>query len=93
MSRILKTLPWPVIALILGFLCPTELSLYLGGLRLPPYRIILLVVVPIALWKLCFAGKGTRLKAFDYFFFAFGAWIVFSFSILVRSPRLGSPTE
>lgn len=81
MSRILKTLPWPVIALILGFLCPTELSLYLGGLRLPPYRIILLVVVPIALWKLCFAGQGTRLKAFDYFFFAFGAWIVFSFSM------------
>ena len=81
MSRILKTWPWPVIALILGFLCPTELSLYLGGLRLPPYRIILLVVVPIALWKLCFAGKGTRLKAFDYFFFAFGAWIVFSFSM------------
>ena len=65
MSRILKTLPWPVIALILSFLCPTELSLYLGGLRLPPYRIVLLIVIPFAIWKTCVGGHGSRLRPFD----------------------------
>ena len=81
MSRILNTLPWPVIALILSFLCPTELSLYLGGLRLPPYRIVLLIVIPFAIWKTSLGGHGSRLRAFDYFFLAFGTWIIFSLAM------------
>lgn len=80
MGKVLRTIPLPVTALILSFLCPTELSLFLGSLRLPPHRIVLLIVVPIALWKLI--GNGNcRFKAFDFFFLAFGAWVLFAFSL------------
>lgn len=81
MGKVLRIIPLPVIALILSFLCPTELSLFVGGLRLPPHRIVLLIVVPIAIWKLMAGNGNCRFKAFDIFFLAFGAWVLLAFSL------------
>ena len=41
MKKAAKRAPWPVIFLIVAFLCPTELSLYVAGLRFPPHRVAL----------------------------------------------------
>ncbi len=67
--------PTPIILLIIAFLCPTEFSLYLDSLRLPPHRLVLLVLVPIAVWRLI-TQSGLKLRAFDGLFIAFNAWTV-----------------
>ena len=67
--------PLPVILLIVAFLCPTEFSLYLDGLRLPPHRVVLLLLLPIALWRIALQ-RGMKLRAFDVLFLAFNAWTV-----------------
>ena len=66
---------WPVILLIIAFLCPTEFSLYIAGLRLPPHRVALLLVIPAALWRL-FAQKGLKLRSFDVAFVLFNVWTI-----------------
>ena len=65
--------PRPIWLLIASFLCPTELSLYLGDLRLPPHRIAIIVLLPFALYKI-FVRNGIRLRAFDGLFAAFAVW-------------------
>ncbi len=67
--------PTPVILLIVAFLCPTEFSLYFDSLRLPPHRLVLLVLVPIALWRLMTQSR-LKLQAFDWLLIAFNAWTV-----------------
>jgi len=72
--------PLPILILVFSFICPTELSLYLGGLRLPPHRIALLVFLPMALTRLM--GKdGPRLKSFDYLVFGYNIWTVSVFML------------
>ncbi|MBU2581871.1 MAG: O-antigen ligase family protein [Alphaproteobacteria bacterium] len=79
MLRALTTAPLPVTLVILSFLCPTELSLFLGGLRLPPHRIALIVLFPIVIYRLLFTRK-VRLQGFDLVFFAFNIWTVAVFT-------------
>jgi hypothetical protein len=79
MLRTLRAAPLPVILVVLSFLCPTELSLYVAGLRLPPHRVALLVLVPIALYRIL-VGRKVRLRAFDIFFLLFNAWTVYAFA-------------
>ena len=67
--------PLPVILLIIAFLCPTEFSLYLDGLRLPPHRVVLILLLPVALWRIALQ-RGMKLRAFDAMFLAFNAWTV-----------------
>lgn len=67
--------PVPVIMLIIAFLCPTEFSLYLEGLRLPPHRVALLILLPIALIKLVM-GRGVKFRSYDLFFILFNLWTV-----------------
>ena len=84
MGKLFRSVPLPVIALIAlieNLLCPTELSIYLGGLRLPPHRIVLLIVVRFAIWRLLLGAPRVRFRAFDFFFLSFGAWTVFEFSL------------
>lgn len=78
MFRALTLAPLPVTIVILSFLCPTELSLFLGGLRLPPHRIALIVLFPIALYRLLASNK-VRVQGFDLVFVAFNLWTVFVF--------------
>ena len=75
MSKKKTRAAWPVILLIIAFLCPTEFSLYIGGLRLPPHRVALLLVIPIALWRLL-AQKGLKLRSFDIAFVLFNVWTI-----------------
>lgn len=67
--------PWQVIVLIAAFLCPTELSLYIAGLRFPPHRVALFILLPIALMRLA-SQNGMKLKSFDVFFILFNVWTV-----------------
>ncbi len=71
--------PIPIILLILGFLCPGELSLYLAGLRLPPHRLALLVLMPIALHRLL-SDPGIRARNYDFLVLAFGAWTAWAYT-------------
>lgn len=79
MKRARPRAPLPVTALILSFLCPTELSLYVAGLRLPPHRVVLLVLLPLALWRLA-ASRGLRLRGFDLALIAFNLWTLAVFA-------------
>ena len=75
MLRALGAAPGPIVALILSFLCPTELSLFLGGLRLPPHRVALILLFPFALYRLI-SRRDIRVRSFDIGFLAFAAWSV-----------------
>jgi O-Antigen ligase len=79
MLRALTIAPLPVTLVIASFLCPTELSLFVGGLRLPPHRIVLLILFPLALYRLL-ASRKTRLQGFDLAFFAFNIWTLAIFT-------------
>ena len=68
----MKHTPWPIAILIASFLCPTELSLYLGGLRLPPHRVALIILLPIAMYRLL-TRKDIRARLFD--------WAVISYNV------------
>ena len=68
----MKHTPWPIAILIASFLCPTELSLYLGGLRLPPHRVALIILLPIAVYRLL-TRKDIRARLFD--------WVVISYNV------------
>ena len=57
------------------FLCPTEFSLYLDGLRLPPHRVALLVLLPIALVRLA-AHRHLKFRSYDAAFILFNLWTV-----------------
>ena len=67
--------PKPVIFLIIAFLCPTEFSLFLDGLRIPPHRLALIVLLPIALWRLILQ-KRLKIRSFDLAFILFNVWTV-----------------
>ncbi len=75
MKKTAKRVPWQVVILIGAFLCPTELSLYIGGLRFPPHRVALFILFPIAIMKLV-QQQGLKLRGFDIFFILFNVWTV-----------------
>lgn len=75
MTRTATKVPIPVVLILLSFLCPTEFSLYLGGLRLPPHRLALLMLLPLAFAKIL-SSRDQRLRAFDVFFILYGVWTV-----------------
>ena len=77
--KMLRKVPFPVVLLVAGILCPTELSLYLGGLRLPPYRLILIVLLPLALVRMV-RRQGLVLRDFDVAMMAFHASTVAAFA-------------
>ncbi len=80
MKKKLKSAPYPIILLIFSFLCPVELSLYLGDMRLPPHRIALLILVPWALIRMA-SRSDIRIRAFDVLFILFGLWTVWAYRL------------
>lgn len=66
--------PVPIMALVTSFLCPTELSLFVAGLRLPPHRVALLVLLPLAVARLV-GQRNLRIQSFDYLLSAFALWL------------------
>jgi hypothetical protein len=63
----------PIICVLISFLAPSELSLYVADLRLPPHRIALLAFFPMAAWRLFFSGT-CRVRFFDILFLLYNAW-------------------
>jgi len=80
MLKPFRDAPLPVLLLILSFLCPSELSLYAGGLRLPPHRVALIILVPIALWRMM-SGKAFRIHAFDILILVYAVWTGVTFTL------------
>ncbi len=76
MTAALKATPKPIIFLILSLLCPTEFSLFVADLRLPPHRVALLILLPIALFRLL-SRKDIQLRPFDGLVLLFGAWTTY----------------
>lgn len=70
-----RHVPAPVVLLILSFLCPTEFSLYVADLRLPPHRVALLLLFPFAIWRLL-TRRDIRICAFDVLMGLFGIWLI-----------------
>lgn len=73
MKKAKQRAPWPVILLIASFLCPTELSLYIAGLRFPPHRVALFILVPLALVRLI-QQRNMKVHAFDIVLIVFNVW-------------------
>ena len=71
-----RVLSWLVLALVL----PTELSLYLGPLRLTPYRLVLLPVF-VGLLSGILSGRVGRLLVADRCIMAFAAWAVMATAV------------
>jgi hypothetical protein len=59
-----RNVPLPIILLIASLLCPTELSVYVAGLRLPPHRIALLLLFPLAVYRMA-TRPDIRVRDFD----------------------------
>lgn len=80
MIKILRTAPTPIVLLVASFLAPTELSLYVAGLRLPPHRIALIcLLVPAALRLL--TRRDIRVRAFDVMFVLYAMWTFIVFAL------------
>ncbi len=84
MLSILTRTPLPVLILIIGLICPTELSVFVGSLRLPPHRIAILLFVLPALWRIVIQGKA-RVASYDVLFFLYNVWTVSVFMIHLGS--------
>ena len=74
-ARATTKAPPAVALLIAAFLCPTEFSVFLGDLRLPPHRIALLIITPFALMRLA-RQRGLKFCDFDAWFALFNVWTV-----------------
>ncbi len=80
MKRAAKIMaPLPIILMVVSFLCPTELSLYLGGLRLPPHRVAMLLLLPLAVWRIVMR-PDVSLKNYDVVFILFNLWTIAVFT-------------
>ena len=75
MWKAVKTAPLPIVLLVVSLVCPTELSLFLGGMRLPPHRVALIVLVIAALIRVSRA-KPIKLMACDGLMLLYGLWSV-----------------
>lgn len=75
MAEAFRKTPTPIIFLLICFLCPVELSLFVGEFRLPPHRIALLILIPIAASRFLLRAD-TNLRVYDLLFVAFGVWLL-----------------
>ena len=71
--------PLAISLAILSFISPTELSLVVGDLRLSPHRVVFLVFIPFAIWRLA-VRPDCRLKIYDLPFFGLALWQTFVFA-------------
>ncbi len=75
-----RALPWPVVALVLALAMPSETSIWLGPLRLSPYRVLLLVLFVPALARL-FTGRAGKIQAVDHFMMLHTAWVALALMV------------
>ncbi len=75
MIRALQKTPGPIIFVILSFLCPTELSVFVADMRLPPHRIALLMLFPFVLMRLL-GRPDIHVRSFDIMMALFASWLL-----------------
>ena len=75
-----RLLPWPVTALVIALAMPTETSVYVGSLRLSPYRVLLIFTLFPTLMRLFSYRVGTP-HIVDYLMLAHSAWVLLSFVV------------
>jgi len=63
---------------VLGYLGPQELSLFLGSMRLPIHRLALLLMFCVAAVAFL-RSRVIKLHLFDYAFLAFNLWVMFAY--------------
>lgn len=73
--RIPRWPPAPVALLCFILLCPTFLSLDIAGLRLPPYRFLFLILLPLALVRMM-SRPDIRIRGFDVLVGLLAVWQV-----------------
>jgi hypothetical protein len=73
MRNSMTLLPVPLSLLIVALIMPTELSVCLAGMRLAPHRVVLLLVVPFAIWRML-SAPDIRVRHFDVAFLLYNAW-------------------
>ena len=75
MLKPLKLAPFPLTLIIMSLVCPSELSLYLGSVRLPPHRIALIIAFIASVLRFM-QKQQIRLMLHDYLFMLYGLWTV-----------------
>jgi hypothetical protein len=75
-----QLLPWPVTALVIALAMPTETSLYVGSLRLSPYRILLIITLFPSLSRL-FSNQVGSPHIIDFLMIAHSAWVLLAFVV------------
>ena len=76
----LKNAPVPVAIVVMGYLGPQELSLFLGSMRLPVHRVALLLMFCVAAFAFL-RGRVIKLHLFDYAFLGFNLWTMLAYII------------
>src|SRR5690606_19032931 len=75
----LKSLPWPALALLVALQLPWIFSI--GDLRLTPYRLVLLLVLPICL-KRWVSGQAGRIYLTDIALLLFCGWCAIATAVM-----------
>jgi hypothetical protein len=75
MRQLLKIIPLPVTLTVIAFLCPVEMSVWIGGSRFSPHRLVFLVFFPLAFYRLMRA-RDVKPHAFDIAFILYNIWTV-----------------
>lgn len=75
-----QILPWPVTALLIALALPTETSIYVGSLRLSPYRIVLVLTLIPSLTRL-FCHRSVSLQAVDMLMLGHSIWVLIAFIV------------
>ena len=76
----LGILPWPVTLLVIARALPTETSIYVGSLRLSPYRILLIFTLVPSLLRL-FSRRVGAPHIIDYLMIGHCAWVFLAFMV------------
>ncbi|MEL6374122.1 MAG: hypothetical protein AAFR04_09155 [Pseudomonadota bacterium] len=79
MLSAMKGTPRAIQLLVLSFLCPTEFSLFLGTFRLPPHRLVLIVLLPLALHRIM-TRRDIHWRTFDTAVLTSAIWAMYVFA-------------
>lgn len=79
MLSLIKLTPLPIMVVILGLICPTELSLFVGSLRLPPHRLMITLMFALAVVRFV-TRSPIQLASYDVLFFLYAVWTLAVFA-------------
>ncbi len=80
---------WPALLFVVAMLLPTDTSVMLGGLRLSGYRVLLIVLFPIAVGKVYF-GRRVGPRIIDWLILGNAIWV---FLALAKNHDVGRAIE